>query len=1176
MKPRILKVSGLNSFEEEQIIYFDKLTEKGLFGIFGPTGSGKSTILDAMTIALYGNVTRTNKGYINTATKNLTVSYEFEIGDGKDRRTYVAERNLKINNKGGYNTKYARLIDKTEVEDMIIAEKPNELEKEIERIIGLKGDDFTRSVVLPQGKFSEFLKLKGKDKRDMLERIFGLERYGKVLGDKIKSVKYKYLKESDILSGELKKYEGITEEGFKEKEEELERALKEEDAIKNEKQKLEEDYEKYKDIWELQKELKTLKKAEGVLNSKLKDINIKKISLEKGEKALKIKPCIDEVHKIKESIVKNLEEWEKVNSELKGIEEALKLTEESYNRVLKEKDETLPLLITKKADLNRAVEIYNAVSLIKVEREKLLEDYYGIKKNKDVVDKKIKLITENREETFKKVEDIEKRLNEIKIDPEYREKLQNALDKENEYNKVLKRNQELTLKVNAREVNIGKLNKEYEEILKLQEEQNTMVKSLEERINLLEKNNPGDGSQLLSRVERVNFYKESLHKALEDDKKRVELEKKLQEIEALKAPIKGSLKNLQEGLEKKKEELAKVKEEVEHINKTNLASILASELEEGNPCPVCGSTHHTDAAVKIDREGLDKKEKERDILEKYIEKLSKDINEKTLEVISFEKEKEHVNKEYGSLLKELQDIDIKELRESKEREEREFEILKGNIEKYKKEKESLDKVFICEKDKKIKVDMKETKLKEMLRGEISVLKEQRDELLRENENMKFLSSEYALMKEELKLENIALRVDEIKAFEKEAQVLQKEQKEKRTLIESMDKEKEVLLVEEKKLDIELERILQSGREKKKIIEEKEEEINKLSNGKSPQEYVKVVEESIEKINKDNEILKTRLEEEKNKKQQIHEKRLSLEEAKKILNSRLEEQNKRLLISLEENEFQNEEEVLRFLLDEPIMARIKEEICSFEDDVKDIKVNINRVEGKLGGEFIEEEKWEELKNTRIEKEKLLNIKIKEIATLQKIIEDLKNNLEDLKELRKREKELDHKLSLLSDLGKLVEGNKFVEFVAMSQLKYIAREASRRLKNITKERYALEIDSEGNFAIRDDFNGGEIRDTSTLSGGETFLASLALALSLSSQVQLKGSAPLEFFFLDEGFGTLDTELLDTVMTSIERLHSSRLSVGIISHVEELKNRVPVKLIVTPAKPGEGGSKVALEYS
>ena len=69
-----------------------------------------------------------------------------------------------------------------------------------------------------------------------------------------------------------------------------------------------------------------------------------------------------------------------------------------------------------------------------------------------------------------------------------------------------------------------------------------------------------------------------------------------------------------------------------------------------------------------------------------------------------------------------------------------------------------------------------------------------------------------------------------------------------------------------------------------------------------------------------------------------------------------------------------------------------------------------------------------------------------------------------------------------------------------------------------------------------------------------------MALSSQIQLKGSAPLEFFFLDEGFGTLDAELLDTVMTSLENLKSESLSVGIISHVEEIKERIPMKLEIS----------------
>jgi exonuclease SbcC len=153
---------------------------------------------------------------------------------------------------------------------------------------------------------------------------------------------------------------------------------------------------------------------------------------------------------------------------------------------------------------------------------------------------------------------------------------------------------------------------------------------------------------------------------------------------------------------------------------------------------------------------------------------------------------------------------------------------------------------------------------------------------------------------------------------------------------------------------------------------------------------------------------------------------------------------------------------------------------------------------------------------------------------------------------------------------------VEYVATERLKYVSREASVRLTEITGGSYGLETDDEGRFLIKDNKNGGVLRESSTLSGGETFLASLALALALSAEIQLKGTAPLELFFLDEGFGSLDENLLDVVMTSLERIHHEKLKVGIISHIESVKNRVPVKLIVTEAVTGEGGSRVSIDMN
>ncbi|NLO40959.1 MAG: hypothetical protein GX115_16005, partial [Ruminiclostridium sp.] len=85
---------------------------------------------------------------------------------------------------------------------------------------------------------------------------------------------------------------------------------------------------------------------------------------------------------------------------------------------------------------------------------------------------------------------------------------------------------------------------------------------------------------------------------------------------------------------------------------------------------------------------------------------------------------------------------------------------------------------------------------------------------------------------------------------------------------------------------------------------------------------------------------------------------------------------------------------------------------------------------------------------------------------------------------------------------------------------------------------------------------------------------LALALSEQIQLKGQSPLEFFFLDEGFGTLDNNKLDTVMDSLERLSTKERMIGIISHVPELRHRIARRLIITPPVDNAEGSLVDVE--
>ncbi len=133
------------------------------------------------------------------------------------------------------------------------------------------------------------------------------------------------------------------------------------------------------------------------------------------------------------------------------------------------------------------------------------------------------------------------------------------------------------------------------------------------------------------------------------------------------------------------------------------------------------------------------------------------------------------------------------------------------------------------------------------------------------------------------------------------------------------------------------------------------------------------------------------------------------------------------------------------------------------------------------------------------------------------------------------------------------------------------ANSLLSQLSSGGYSLHSDDEGGFAIVDHRNAGEIRPVATLSGGESFLVSLALALSLAETLSSGGGSELDAIFLDEGFGALDEESLDVVAGVLEELTGRGLMVGIVTHVRELAARAPVRFLVG-REPG--GSRIRVE--
>ena len=197
-------------------------------------------------------------------------------------------------------------------------------------------------------------------------------------------------------------------------------------------------------------------------------------------------------------------------------------------------------------------------------------------------------------------------------------------------------------------------------------------------------------------------------------------------------------------------------------------------------------------------------------------------------------------------------------------------------------------------------------------------------------------------------------------------------------------------------------------------------------------------------------------------------------------------------------------------------------------------------------------------------------VRDEASLAERMAQLAEKVEIAARLRRELEDSDSRHRVYDQLSDDLRGDRFQAFLLDQTFKDLVAGASVRLQKLTG-RYTLDF-REDAFDVLDGDNGGERRRAETLSGGETFLASLALALELSEQVQrAAGSVPLGSLFIDEGFGSLDPETLDTVAGAVESLQAGGRMVGIITHIAELTERLPARLVVEKTA---AGAKVSVQ--
>ena len=188
--------------------------------------------------------------------------------------------------------------------------------------------------------------------------------------------------------------------------------------------------------------------------------------------------------------------------------------------------------------------------------------------------------------------------------------------------------------------------------------------------------------------------------------------------------------------------------------------------------------------------------------------------------------------------------------------------------------------------------------------------------------------------------------------------------------------------------------------------------------------------------------------------------------------------------------------------------------------------------------------------------------REQALAAQRVETARENAERARQMQAQAADYDDSARTSGTLAQELQRNRFIAYVQREAMQLLAADAADRLLTLSSGRYRLAADGDS-FAVIDKLNGDERRSVRTLSGGETFLASLALALALSERLPeiagRGGAMSLESLFLDEGFGSLDQESLDVAIGGLEALAGGRRLIGVISHVPEVAERLPDRIEV-----------------
>ncbi|UZT96974.1 SMC family ATPase [Chryseobacterium fluminis] len=271
--------------------------------------------------------------------------------------------------------------------------------------------------------------------------------------------------------------------------------------------------------------------------------------------------------------------------------------------------------------------------------------------------------------------------------------------------------------------------------------------------------------------------------------------------------------------------------------------------------------------------------------------------------------------------------------------------------------------------------------------------------------------------------------------------------------------------------------------------------------------------------------------------------------------------------LSENNFSDLAEVEKILIQEFNVEDSRNRIQKFKIDFETLKNGILELEEKLKHFTFDNEMFETQQNEVNAAETQLKQLNDTVVKLTSEIERLEKEHHKKEDLLKNLGILQKRAENLKTMTNLFKAAGFVQYVSSIYLRQLCDHANIRFHRMTRNQLSLQLNENNDFEIIDYLNEGRSRSIKTLSGGQSFQVSLSLALALAESVQANALSDKNFFFIDEGFGTQDLESVNIVFETLNALQKENRIVGIISHVEELKEKIPVALEII--KDEERGS-------